>query len=65
MDAVLVAMGQAPATIYGGNVLIGPGLGMTDTSGQLIPEVARAALRGLVKSFEIVARHGGLEGEQA
>jgi hypothetical protein len=62
MDAVLVAMGQAPATIYGGNVLIGPGLGMTDTSGQLIPEVARAALRGLVKSFEIVARHAGLEG---
>ena len=60
MDAVLVAMGQSPATIYSGNVLIGPGLGMTDRQGQLIPEVARAALRGLVKSFDIVARHGGL-----
>ena len=60
LDAALIAMGQAPSTIYGGNVLIGPGLGLIDRSGALIPEAARAAFRGLVRSFGIVAEHGGL-----
>jgi len=61
IDRALVAMGQAPSTIYGGNVLIGPGLGLIDQSGDLMPDVARAAFRGLIKAFEIVARHAGLE----
>ncbi|MCZ8036510.1 MAG: hypothetical protein O9288_17425 [Novosphingobium sp.] len=61
IDRALVAMGQAPSTIYGGNVLIGPGLGLIDRQGDLLPEVARAAFRGLIKAFEIVARHAGLE----
>lgn len=61
IDCAVMAMGQAPATIYGGNVLIGPGLGLIDRSGDLIPDVARAAFRGLVRAFGIVARHGGLD----
>jgi hypothetical protein len=61
LDAALVAMGQAPATIYGGNVLIGPGLGLIDADGRLMPDATRAAFRGLVKAFEIVCRHAGLD----
>jgi hypothetical protein len=60
-DAALVAMGQAPSTIYGGNVLIGPGLGLIDGSGKLDADATRAAFRGLVKAFEIVSRHAGLD----
>jgi hypothetical protein len=60
-DAALMAMGQAPSTIYGGNVLIGPGLGLIDQDGRFIPDAARAAFRAMVKAFEIVARHAGLD----
>lgn len=60
IDCALVAMGQAPSTIYGGNVLIGPGLGLIDRQGDLMPEVTRAAFRGLLRALEIVARHAGL-----
>ena len=42
IDAALIAMGQAPSTIYGGNVLIGPGLGLIDREGALIADAARA-----------------------
>jgi hypothetical protein len=60
IDCAMVAMGQAPSTIYGGNVLIGPGLGLIDRSGDLIPDVTRAAFRGMVKAFAITAKHAGL-----
>lgn len=60
IDAALVAMGQSGATIYGGNVLIGPGLGMIDESGDLLPDATRATFRGLVKALEITCRHAGL-----
>jgi len=55
-----MAMGQAGTTIYGGNVLIGPGLGMIDGDGRLREDATRATFRGLVKAFEIVARHAGV-----
>jgi hypothetical protein len=61
IDAALIAMGQAPSTIYGGNVLIGPGLGLIDRDGRFMPDAARAAFRAMVKAFEIVARHAGLD----
>ena len=61
IDAALVAMGQAPSTIYGGNVLIGPGLGLIDGEGALNEDATRAAFRALVKAFEIVGRHAGLD----
>ncbi|MEM7567401.1 MAG: hypothetical protein AAF321_09240 [Pseudomonadota bacterium] len=60
IDAALVAMGQAGATIYGGNVLIGPGLGLIDADGRLREDATRAAFRGLVGAFGIVARHAGV-----
>lgn len=60
IDCAMVAMGQAPSTIYGGNVLIGPGLGLIDRSGDLIPDVARAAFRGMIRAFAITAKHAGL-----
>ena len=60
IDAAVVAMGQAGATIYGGNVLIGPGLGMIDARGDLIPDAARAAMKGLVEAFNITCRYAGL-----
>lgn len=60
IDCALVAMGQAPSTIYGGNVLIGPGLGLIDRSGDLMPDAARAAFRGLAHAFAITAKHAGL-----
>jgi hypothetical protein len=41
-------------------VLIGPGLGLIDQNGDIMPEVTRAALRGLVKAFAITAKHAGL-----
>ena len=50
-----------PATIYGGNVLIGPGLGLIDGTGKLDPDATRVAFRGLIKAFEIVSRHAGLD----
>jgi hypothetical protein len=60
IDAACMAMGQAGTTIYGGNVLIGPGLGMIDGDGRLREDATRATFRGLVKAFEIVARHAGV-----
>ena len=60
VDAALIAMGQAGATIYGGNVLIGPGLGLIDEDGYLRDDATRAAFRGLVGAFGIVARHAGV-----
>ncbi|WP_375573117.1 hypothetical protein ABWH92_06185 [Ahrensia marina] len=60
IDAALMAMGQAGATIYGGNVLIGPGLGLIDEHGDLRPDATRACFKGLVKAFEITARRAGL-----
>jgi hypothetical protein len=61
VDAALTAMGQAPSTIYGGNVLIGPGLGLLRDNGELDADATRVAFRAMVKAFEIVARHAGLD----
>lgn len=55
------AMGVSPATIYGGNMLLNPGLGLLDQDGQLIEERARLAARALVESVNIVCRHAGLD----
>jgi hypothetical protein len=54
------AMGVEPATIYAGNILLNPGLGLLDREGQLILEKAEKAALALVKSLEIVCRHAGL-----
>jgi hypothetical protein len=54
------AMGVSPATIYGGNFLLNPGLGLLDEDGQIIVERAELAARALVESVNIVCRHAGL-----
>ncbi len=54
------AMGIEPATIYAGNMLLNPGLGLLNDDGELIPERAELAARALVKSVEIVCTHAGL-----
>jgi len=54
------AMGVEPATIYAGNMLLNPGLGLLDRDGELITERAELAARALVKATEIVCKHAGL-----
>jgi hypothetical protein len=55
------AMGVSPSTIYGGNMLLNPGLGLLDQDGQLIKENARLAARALVESINIVCRYAGID----
>jgi hypothetical protein len=55
----LSAMGVQPPPIYAGQIMIAPGTGLLDESGELIGERAELAVRGLVKSIEIVCRHAG------
>jgi hypothetical protein len=54
------AMGIAPATIYSGNIIVAPSLGLTDDDGKLDEDATRVACRALVKSIEIVSRYAGL-----
>lgn len=54
------AMGVEPATIYAGNFLLNPGLGLLDQHGDLIVERAELAARAQVKALEIVCRHAGI-----
>lgn len=58
--AAQVEMGIEPATIYGGKIFLGPGLGTLDHDGRLVEDAARIAARCLVKSIEIVCHHSGL-----
>lgn len=53
-------MGIYPPLIYSGNIFLGPGLGNIDEEGELIKEDTSIALRGLVKSIELVCEHAGL-----
>lgn len=55
------AMGVSPSTIYGGNMLLNPGLGLLDDDGELIPERGRLAARALVESINIVNRFAELD----
>jgi hypothetical protein len=55
----LSAMGIQPPPIYAGNIMITPGTGLLDDKGDLITEKAELAVRGLVRSIEIVCRHAG------
>ncbi len=53
-------MGIIPTIAYDANFFISPGLGTTDSKGQLIPERARMVVRGLVLLIEIVCEHAGI-----
>ncbi len=53
-------MGIIPTIAYDANIFISPGLGTTDSHGQVIPERARMVVRGLVMLIEIVCEHAGI-----
>jgi len=55
-------MGIYPATMYSGNIFLGPGLGTLDENAELNEEYARLGIKALVKSVEIVDRYAGLRG---
>ncbi len=56
----LTQMGIIPTIAYDANIFISPGLGTTDTNGQIIEERARIVVRGLVMLIEIVCEHAGI-----
>lgn len=56
----MTQMGIIPTISYDANFFISPGLGTTDSKGQLIPERARMIVRGLVMLIEIVCEHSGM-----
>ncbi len=58
--SALDAMGIYAATIYSGNMFLGPGMGTLDENGDLMEEPTRLAVRGLVRATEIVCKHAGL-----
>lgn len=49
-----------PATIYSGNIFLGPGLGTLDENADLNEEYARLASKSLVIAVEIVCKYAGL-----
>jgi len=53
-------MGVYPATIYSGNIFLGPGLGTLDENAELNEEYARLGIKALVKSLEIVCKYARL-----
>jgi hypothetical protein len=60
MMAAQEEMGVSPATIYSGNMFLGPGLGTLDENAELNEEYATLAAKALVKSVEIVCKHADL-----
>lgn len=56
----MTQMGIIPTIAYDANIFISPGLGTTDSNGQLIEERARMTIRGLVMLIEIVCDHAGI-----
>ena len=53
-------MGIIPTISYDANFFISPGLGTTDSHGQIIPERAHMVVRGLVMLIEIVCENAGI-----
>ena len=61
ISSALDEMGIYPATIYSGNMFLGPGMGTLDEDGDLMEEPTRLAVRGLVRATEIVCKYAGLQ----
>lgn len=53
-------MGIIPTVGYDANIYISPDLGTTDENGNLIEEVARYAVKGLVRVLEIISKYAGI-----
>lgn len=56
----MAQMGVIPTVAYDGNIYISPDLATTDSKGNLLPDVTRYAVKGLVRLIEIVAKHAGI-----
>lgn len=56
----LKRMGVIPTILYDGNILLSPGLGTIDSSGDLHEEKMRYAVKAVVKVLEIFAKHAGV-----
>ncbi len=56
----MTQMGIIPTIAYDANIFISPGLGTTDSKGQIIEDRTRMVIRGLVMLIEIVCEHAGI-----
>lgn len=54
------AMGVIPTVAYDGNIYISTGLGTTDDNGNLLEDVTRYGIKGLVKLIEITSKYAGI-----
>ncbi|MFZ5646856.1 MAG: hypothetical protein ACOY30_04460 [Bacillota bacterium] len=60
LQSGLAQMGIIPTVAYDGNIYISPGLGTTDSEGQILEKETRYAVQGLVSLIEIVCKHAGI-----
>jgi hypothetical protein len=60
MTSAQEEMGIFPATMYSGNMFLGPGLGTLDENAELNEEYARLGIKALVRSIEVVCKYAGL-----
>lgn len=56
----MAQMGVIPTVAYDGNIYISPDLATTDSKGNLLPDVTRYGIKGLVRLIEIVCKHAGV-----
>lgn len=56
----MAQMGVIPTVAYDGNIYISPDLATTDSKGNLLPDVVRYGIKGLVRLIEIVCKHAGV-----
>ena len=56
----MAQMGVIPTVAYDGNIYISTGLATTNEKGELLEDVTRYAVRGLVRLIEIVCGYAGI-----
>jgi len=58
----IARMGVIPTITYDGNIVISPGMGTVDGSGNLLEEKMRVAVKAVAKSMEIIGKYSGYIG---
>lgn len=56
----MAQMGVIPTVAYDGNIYISPDLATTDSKGNLLVDVTRYGIKGLVRLIEIVSKYAGI-----
>lgn len=56
----MAQMGVIPTVAYDGNIYISPDLATTDGKGNLLVDVTRYGIKGLVRLIEIVSKYAGI-----